>query len=119
MDTDCPGPRRGRHQSHAHLTPGGDRHVSRPEVGKTGTLNDPQEHHWARLLQTMNSTKQLFSVTQTDQAHTPPVTALMSDMRREVSSSVDSLTIDWIPPYLVPLSVVMRCVSISERKTQK
>ncbi|XDV17338.1 hypothetical protein PO909_023217 [Leuciscus waleckii] len=41
-----------------------------------------------------------------DFAQTQLVTALMSDMLREVSSSMDNLAMGRIPPYLIPLSLV-------------
>ncbi|KAL1249523.1 hypothetical protein QQF64_020528 [Cirrhinus molitorella] len=62
--------------------------------------------HSVLLNQTVNSVKQLFYVVQSDHAHAQLVTALMTDMLREVSSSVDSLAMGRIPPYLVPLSLV-------------
>ncbi|KAL1248034.1 hypothetical protein QQF64_023410 [Cirrhinus molitorella] len=62
--------------------------------------------HSVLLNQTVNCMKQLFYVVQSDYAHSQLVTALMADMLREVSSSVDSLAIGRIPPYLVPLSLV-------------
>ncbi|RXN33033.1 pumilio -like protein [Labeo rohita] len=39
------------------------------------------------------------------------VTSLMSDMLREVSSSIDSLAMGRIPPYLVPLSLLQTVLS--------
>ncbi|XDV51914.1 hypothetical protein PO909_020706 [Leuciscus waleckii] len=41
-----------------------------------------------------------------DELHKHLVTALMSDMLREISSSMDSLAMGRIPPYLIPLSLV-------------
>lgn len=67
--------------------------------------------HSVLLNQTMNSVKQLFSVIQNDVAQTQLVTTLMSDMLREVSSSIDSLAMGRIPPYLVPLSLVQTVLS--------
>ncbi|XP_073672415.1 adhesion G protein-coupled receptor E3-like [Paramisgurnus dabryanus] len=61
--------------------------------------------HSVELKQTVNSLKQIFSVLQVDHAYSQLVTALMSDMLREVSSSVDSLAMGRIPPYLIPLSL--------------
>lgn len=62
--------------------------------------------HSVLLNKTVSSVKQLFSVIQDDVAQTQLVTTLMSDMLREVSSSIDSLAMGRIPPYLVPLSLV-------------
>ncbi|XDV17752.1 hypothetical protein PO909_023571 [Leuciscus waleckii] len=62
--------------------------------------------HSVMLNQTVSSMKQLFTVFQTDFAQTQLVTALMSDMLREISSSMDSLAMGRIPPYLIPLSLV-------------
>ncbi|KAL1279977.1 hypothetical protein QQF64_014577 [Cirrhinus molitorella] len=62
--------------------------------------------HSVLLNQTVNSMKQLFYVVQSDHAHAQLVMALMADMLREVSLSVDSLAMGRIPPYLVPLSLV-------------
>ncbi|RXN11098.1 pumilio -like protein [Labeo rohita] len=67
--------------------------------------------HSVLLNQTMNSMKQLFSVIQNDVAHIQLVASLMSDMLREVSSSIDSLAMGRIPPYLVPLSLVQTVLS--------
>ncbi|ROL43546.1 hypothetical protein DPX16_13477 [Anabarilius grahami] len=62
--------------------------------------------HSVLLNHTVNSMKKLFTVIQDDIPHTQLVTALMTDMLREVSSSIDSLAMGRIPPYLVPLSLV-------------
>ncbi|KAF4103869.1 hypothetical protein G5714_014856 [Onychostoma macrolepis] len=67
--------------------------------------------HSVLLNQIMNSVKQLFSVIQNDVSQTQLVTTLMSDMLREVSSSIDSLAMGRIPPYLVPLSLVQTVLS--------
>ena len=76
-------------------------------IGKTlrGTVTILNTHS-VMLNQTVNSMKQLFTVFQNDFAQTQLVTALMSDMLREVSSSMDSLAMGRIPPYLIPLSLV-------------
>lgn len=62
--------------------------------------------HSVMLNQTITSMKGMFSLLRTDFAHGQLVTALMSDLLREVSSSMDSLAMGRIPPYLVPLSLV-------------
>ncbi|KAF7709993.1 hypothetical protein HF521_016843 [Silurus meridionalis] len=67
--------------------------------------------HSVLLNQTLNSIKQLYSILQNDVAQTQLVTALMSDMLREVSSSIDSLAMGRIPPYLVPISLVQAALS--------
>ncbi|XP_016396229.1 uncharacterized protein LOC107730001 [Sinocyclocheilus rhinocerous] len=67
--------------------------------------------HSVLLNQTVNSVKQLFSVIQNDVDQTQLVTTLMSDMLCEVSSSIDSLAMGRIPPYLVPLSLVQIVLS--------
>ncbi|ROJ25355.1 Retrovirus-related Pol polyprotein from transposon 412 [Anabarilius grahami] len=76
-------------------------------IGKTlkGTVVVLNTHS-VMLNQTVNSVKQLFTLFQNDFAQTQLVTALMTDMLREVSSSMDSLAMGRIPPYLVPLSLV-------------
>ena len=76
-------------------------------IGKTlrGTVTVLNTHS-VMLNQTVSSMKQLFTVFQNDFAQTQLVTALMTDMLREVSSSIDSLAMGRIPPYLIPLSLV-------------
>ena len=76
-------------------------------IGKTlrGTVTVLNTHS-VMLNQTVSSMKQLFTVFQNDFAQTQLVTALMTDMLRELSSSIDSLAMGRIPPYLIPLSLV-------------
>lgn len=81
-------------------------------IGKTlkGTVVILNTHS-VLLNQTVNSMKQLFTVFQNDFAQTQLVTALMTDMLREVSSSIDSLAMGRIPPYLIPLSLVQNVLA--------
>lgn len=81
-------------------------------IGKTlrGTVVILNTHS-VLLNQTVNSMKQLFNDFQTDFAQTQLVTALMTDMLREVSSSIDSLAMGRIPPYLIPLSLVQNVLA--------
>ena len=76
-------------------------------IGKTlrGTITVLNTHS-VMLNRTVTSIKQMFTVFQNDFAQTQLVTALMTDMLREVSSSLDSLAMGRIPPYLIPLSLV-------------
>ncbi|RXN02210.1 nuclease HARBI1 [Labeo rohita] len=96
-------------QLREHLTQQGE---TLQTIGKSlkGTLVVLNTHS-VLLNQTVNSMKQLFSVIQNDVAHTQLVASLMSDMLREVSSSIDSLAMGRIPPYLVPLSLVQTVLS--------
>ena len=81
--------------------------VNLQTVGETvkGTILVLNTHSVA-LNQTRQTMNKLLSVVQIDYAHTQIVTMLMNDMLREVSSSIDSLAMGRIPPYLVPLSLV-------------
>ena len=81
-------------------------------IGKTlrGTVVILNTHS-VLLNQTVNSMKQLFTVFQNDFAQTQLVTALMTDMLREISSSIDSLAMGRIPPYLIPLSLVQNVLA--------
>ncbi|RXN12742.1 hypothetical protein ROHU_009981 [Labeo rohita] len=96
-------------QLREHLTQQGE---TLQTIGKSlkGTLVVLNTHS-VLLNQTVNSMKQLFSVIQNDVAHIQLVASLMSDMLREVSSSIDSLAMGRIPPYLVPLSLVQTVLS--------
>lgn len=76
--------------------------ISKSVKGTLVVLNN----HSVLMNETLNSVKQLYSIIQNDVSQTHLVTTLMSDMLCELSSSIDSLAMDRIPPYLVPLSLV-------------
>lgn len=71
--------------------------------------------HSETLLKTIGAVDTLLSVLQVDYAHTQLVTMLMSDMLRDVGSSVDSLAMSRIPPYLVPLTLVQDILATATR----
>ena len=72
--------------------------------------------HGETLLKTVSAVDTLLSVLSVDYAHTQLVTMLMSDMIRDIGSSVDSLAIGRIPPYLVPLSLVQDLLATATRE---
>ncbi|ROL44858.1 hypothetical protein DPX16_22369 [Anabarilius grahami] len=61
--------------------------------------------HSFLLIQTVNSMKQLFTVFQNDFAQNQLVRALMTDLLREVSFSMDRMTMNRIPQY--PMQTVL------------
>ncbi len=67
--------------------------------------------HSTLLNQTKKSINKLFSVVQGDLAQTQLLTTLMGDMLREVSSSIDNLTMGRIPHNLIPLSLVQNILT--------
>ncbi len=67
--------------------------------------------HSTLLNQTIKSINKLFSVVQNDLAQTQLLTTLMTDMLREVSSSIDNLAMGRIPHYLIPLSLVQNILT--------
>ncbi len=71
--------------------------------------------HTEQLLKTMGAVHTLHSLLQVDYAHTQLVSMLMSDMLRDNSSSVDSLAMGIITPYLVPLSLVQDILTAATR----
>ena len=73
--------------------------------------------HSEALNQTMRAVDTLLSVVAVDYAHTQLVSLLMGDMLRDITSSVDSLAMGRIPPYLVPLSLVQSILASSTRDT--
>ena len=58
----------------------------------------------------------LLSVLKVDYAHTQLVTMLMSNLIRDISSSVDTLAMGRIPPYLVSLALVQDFLSTATRE---
>ncbi|XDV46524.1 hypothetical protein PO909_014409 [Leuciscus waleckii] len=76
-------------------------------VAAVGTLFDIGMPSVNAVNQTVNSMKPLFTILQNDFAHTQLITALTTDMLWEVGSSNDSLATGVIPPYLIPLSLVL------------
>lgn len=85
-------------------------------VGKTlqGTVLVVNTHSIA-LNKTLRAVNELISVLQVDFAHTQLVTTLLGDMLRDISSSVDSLAMSRIPPYLVPLTLVQEILATATR----
>lgn len=71
--------------------------------------------HSEMLRKTLGTVNTLLSVLQVDYAHTQLVSMLMSDMLRDISSSIDSLAMGKIPPYLVPLSLVQEILATKTR----
>lgn len=71
--------------------------------------------HSETLNKTLRAVNSLLSVVQVDYAHTQLVNSLMSDMLRDIGSSVDSLAMGRIPPYLVPLSLVQSLLTTATR----
>ncbi len=71
--------------------------------------------HTEQLLKTMGAVHTLHSLLQVDYAHTQLVSMRMSDMLRDNSSSVDSLAMGIITPYLVPLSLVQDILTAATR----
>lgn len=62
--------------------------------------------HTALLNYTIHSIGKIVDVIQHDYAHVQKVQVLMQDLLREVSSVVDSLALNRIPSYLVPVELV-------------
>lgn len=62
--------------------------------------------HSKALNKTLRAIDFLVTVLQADYAHTQLGTLLMNDMLRDIGSSVDSLAMGRISPYLVPVSLV-------------
>ncbi|KAF4100048.1 hypothetical protein G5714_018244 [Onychostoma macrolepis] len=67
--------------------------------------------HSTLLNQTIKSINKLFSVVQNNVAQTQLLTTLMTDMLREVSSSIDNLAMGRIPHYLIPLSLIQNILT--------
>ncbi len=67
------------------------------------------------LLKTTGAVDTLLSVLQVYYAHMQLVTLVISDMLRDIGSSVESLAIGRIPPYLVYLSLVQDILSAATR----
>ncbi|CAJ1057627.1 uncharacterized protein LOC125802183 [Xyrichtys novacula] len=72
--------------------------------------------HTEVLNKTLRAVNSLLSVVKVEYAHTMLLNMLMSDMLREISSSIDSLAAGRIPPYLVPLSLVQDLLSTATRE---
>ncbi|XP_013888616.1 uncharacterized protein LOC106535995 [Austrofundulus limnaeus] len=62
--------------------------------------------HSTELTKLAKAVTELSSVIQIDYAYTQLITMLLTDMLREISSSIDTLVIGKIPPYLVSLQMV-------------
>ncbi len=69
--------------------------------------------HSTLLNQTIKSINKLFSVVQNDLAQTQLLKTLMTNMLREVSSSIDNLAMDRIPHYLIALSLVQNILTLA------
>ena len=69
--------------------------------------------HSIALNKTIRAVDSLLSVVSVDYAHTQLVSMLMNDMSRDIGSSVNSLAMGKIPPYLIPLSLVQNILSCS------
>lgn len=72
--------------------------------------------HSEALLKVTGALNSLLSIAQVDYVHTQLVTMLMSDLRRDFSSSIDTLVVGQIPPYLVSLSLVQEVLSTVTRE---
>lgn len=85
-------------------------------VGKTlqGTIVVVNTHTEA-LNKTMRSVNDLIKVLKVDFVFNQLATALLNDMLREISSSIDSLAMSRIPPYLVPVDLVQEILTHATR----
>lgn len=68
------------------------------------------------LMKTLKAVNSLMLVLTVNYPHTQLVSMLMSDMIRHIGSSVDSLAMGIIPPYLVPISLVQDLLSSYSRE---
>lgn len=71
--------------------------------------------HSVALNKTIRAVNSLLAIVSIDYAHTQLVSMLMNDMLRDIGSSVDSLAMGKIPPYLIPLSLVQDILSTATR----
>lgn len=85
--------------------------VGRTVEGTVVVLNS----HSEALMKTTAAVDMLLSVLQVDYAHTQLATMLMSDLIRDISSSIDTLAMGRIPPYLVSLALVQELLSTNTR----
>lgn len=67
--------------------------------------------HSTLLNHTIRSINKLFSVVQSDLAQIQLLNTFIADMLREVSTSIDSLAMGRIPPYLIPISLVQNILA--------